>query len=448
MAPSVNPNRITGYFYLLSLCLLLLGLAFGLLASLQYVFPGFIREYLSFERTRPLHVSPVIFWIIITAAGTVFNYLSQHIRHNIYSGKLLSVSLLLFGTTLLLILILYLNGIFGGREYWEFPPFLAIPIGLGWVLLLINFVRSLESFRQQPVYVWMWFTGLVFFLFTFLESYLWIFPYFRSHVINDMTIQWKSYGSMVGCWNMLIYGSSIFLMDKITGNHNNSHSRLAFTLYYIGLFNLMFNWGHHIYTLPGHRIVQYISYGVSMTELLLLGRIIYRWRDTLTIAQRYFHRGAYRFLMAADVWIFLNLTLAILMSIPAINLYTHGTHVTVAHTMGTTIGINTMLLLAFVLDYCLEINPDFNQFNKWIRGGFWVANAGLLVFWISFIVAGVFKSQWQMADNPAPFRVMMDSLRPFFASTLIAGTCIAAGLEIIVFPALLSLLRPPRPKAT
>lgn len=134
VAPSVNPNRITGYFYLLSLCLLLLGLAFGLLASLQYVFPGFIREYLSFERTRPLHVSPVIFWIIITAAGTVFNYLSQHIRHNIYSGKLLSVSLLLFGTTLLLILILYLNGIFGGREYWEFPPFLAIPIGLGWVL--------------------------------------------------------------------------------------------------------------------------------------------------------------------------------------------------------------------------------------------------------------------------------------------------------------------------
>ncbi|HNP78130.1 MAG: cbb3-type cytochrome c oxidase subunit I [Cyclobacteriaceae bacterium] len=441
MEPSVNRSQVTGYFYLLSLSLLLLGLAFGVLASLQYVFPGLIREYLSFERTRPMHVSPVIFWIILTAAGTVFNYLSQHTHKPIYSKKLLLLSLGLFGATLLAIFVLYLNGIFGGREYWEFPPLLAIPIGLGWFLMILNFVLSLGSFRQQPVYIWMWITGFVFFLFTFLESYLWIFPYFRSHVVNDMTIQWKSYGSMVGCWNMLIYGSSIFLMDKITGNQRNSHSRIAFTLYYIGLFNLMFNWGHHIYTLPGHRFVQYISYGVSMTELLLLGRIIYHWRDTLTVAQKFFHRGSYRFLMAADAWIFLNLTLAILMSVPAINLYTHGTHVTVAHTMGTTIGINTMLLLAFVLDYCLEHNKEFNQYNSWIRAGFWLANFGLLIFWISFIAAGMFKSQWQMDANPAPFRVMMDSLRPFFISALVAGTCVAAGLEAIVIPALISLFK-------
>ncbi|MBK7605177.1 MAG: hypothetical protein IPI15_16690 [Saprospiraceae bacterium] len=47
-----------------------------------------------------------------------------------------------------------------------------------------------------------------------MESYLWIFPYFRNNIVNDMTLQWKSYGSMVGSWNMLIYGSSIFLMEK------------------------------------------------------------------------------------------------------------------------------------------------------------------------------------------------------------------------------------------
>lgn len=60
----------------------------------------------------------------------------------------------------------------------------------------------------------MWLTGLFFFLFTYMESYLWLFPYFRNNVINDMTVQWKSYGSMVGSWNMLIYGCSIFLMEK------------------------------------------------------------------------------------------------------------------------------------------------------------------------------------------------------------------------------------------
>ena len=44
----------------------------------------------------------------------------------------------------------------------------------------------------------------------------------------------------------------------------------------------------------------------------------------------------------------LNLVLSISISIPAINFYTHGTHITVAHAMGSTIGINTLLLLASI----------------------------------------------------------------------------------------------------
>ena len=57
---------------------------------------------------------------------------------------------------------------------------------------------------------------------------------------------------------------------------------------------------------------------------------------------------AYKLMLLADFWIFLNIILALLISIPAINLFTHGTHITVAHSMGTTIGINTLILLSSV----------------------------------------------------------------------------------------------------
>src|SRR5690554_7380910 len=53
-------------------------------------------------------------------------------------------------------------------------------------------------------------------------------------------------------------------------------------------------------------------------------------------------------MLLADFWIFLNIILALLISIPAINLFTHGTHITVAYSMGTTIGINTLILLSSV----------------------------------------------------------------------------------------------------
>lgn len=430
---SSKPTAIARIFLLTGLLLLLTGLCWGLTGGLQYIMPGFLKQQISFERVRPLHVSSVIFWIIMAATGSVVTYLQQHSGSKIYSLLLLRLQLIIFSVSFLAILISYLFGIFGGREYWEFHPAFALPIALGWILFLINFIKSVGSFRKQPVYIWMWLTGIVFFLFTFLESYLWLIPYFRNNIVNDMTVQWKSYGSMVGSWNMLIYGSSIFLMDKISNNKTYSHSNIAFLLYFTGLFNLMFNWGHHIYTLPTHNFIKHVSYIVSMTELLILGRIIYKWRSTVDDARKYFHQAAYRFLLAADVWIFLTLLLAIAMSIPAINVYTHGTHITVAHTMGATIGINSFLLLAFASDILRDTCLPFTKYPRLLTRGYWIANISLFFFWISLIAAGILKARWQMSDVRLPFSTMMLQLRPFFIVFFASGVLMAGGLVFIIY---------------
>lgn len=423
-------------FSLVALLLLATGMVWGVTGGLQYLMPGFLKTYISFERIRPLHVSSVVFWIILGAMGAVLSYLQQHTGKKIMSAKLLKIQFLLFTITVLLILISYCAGIFGGREYWEFHPLLSLPITIGWVLFLINFLRSAGSLKNQPVYIWMWLTGIVFFLFTFLESYLWVFPYFRNHVITDMTIQWKSYGSMVGAWNMLLYGSSIFLMDKINNHKKYSYSKIAFVLYFTGLFNLMFNWGHHIYTLPTHAYIKHISYAVSMTELLILGRIIYLWRASLTAARKNFYHISYRFLAAADLWIFLTLLLAIVMSVPAFNVYTHGTHITVAHTMGATIGINSFILLAISFDLLNDTCQSFEPFKKLFNRGYWLANISLLVFWLSLIGAGILKSRWQMSQDQEVFQTMMQQLRPFFVLFFISGTTLLSGILMVIYPLL------------
>ena len=421
-------------FIIIALFLLSAGMIFGLTGGLQYLIPGFLKEHLSFEKVRPLHVSSVVFWIIISAMGSVLTYLQEHAGKKLRYPFLLKMQLIVFVISIISILTSYCLGVFGGREYWEFHPLLALPIIAGWLLFIINFFGTIGALKRQPVYVWMWMTGLIFFLFTFLESYLWMFPYFRNNVVNDMTVQWKSYGSMVGSWNMLIYGSAIYLMDKISGSKKYSFSVIAFALYFTGLFNLMFNWGHHVYTLPTHGYIKHISYAVSMTEIILLGRIIYLWRDSLSAAKKYFYQTTYRFLVAADAWIFLTLALAICMSIPAINLYTHGTHITVAHTMGATIGINTMLLLAFAYDILGNTCRSFDPYKKMISRGYWVANISLFVFWIALIIAGVIKAKWQMSAQQIPFSSMMLQLRPFLILFVIAGAFMMTGFLMIIYP--------------
>ncbi|MBE2246643.1 MAG: cbb3-type cytochrome c oxidase subunit I [Candidatus Competibacteraceae bacterium] len=429
-----NSKPVSHYFLFFALILLACGVTYGTIGGLQYLIPGYLKETLSFEKTRPLHVSSVVFWIIIAAVGSMLSYLPQHTGKKIYSSMLARIQLMLMIGAALAITIGYYAGIFGGREYWEFPPLFSLPIIIGWLLLIYNYISSIGNLFKQPVYVWMWLTGVLFFLFTYLESLLWVIPYFRSHVINDMTIQWKSYGSMVGSWNMLIYGCGIFLMDKISGEKKYSYSSIAFLLYFIGLFNLMFNWGHHIYTLPTHAYVKHISYIVSMTELLLLGRIIYKWKDSVSTARKYFYYLPFRFMVAADIWIFLTLSLALAMSVPAINVFTHGTHITVAHTMGATIGINTFMLLAFVFDILGEKSYYVKQNRKSIMIGFWSANISLFIFWISLIGAGITKAIWQMKSNQEIFGEMMKNLWPYFLSFVIAGFVLATAFWIMIVP--------------
>jgi len=407
------------------------GILWGLCGVLQYAVPGLWRDAFSFQKIRPLHVSSVLFWIILTASGSVVSFMQEHTGRPLYSSRLLRIQLYLFLLSFVLIVAAYVSGLFGGREYWEFPPAISLLIVLAWIMFILNFFRSIGSLRAQPVYVWMWATGVIAFLFTFLESYLWLLPWFRTSLVHDMTVQWKSYGSMVGSWNMLIYGCSLFLMGKLKGDHSYSRSPMAFLLYFVGLTNLMFNWGHHIYTLPTHSVVRSLSYLISMTELFILGRILWTWRAGLEEEKKYHHLIAYRFLFAADVWVLLNLILAILMSVPAINVYTHGTHITVAHAMGTTIGINSMLLFAFV--WALVGRPHRDAVQIGLKRAFAALNISLLLFWLTLIAAGMLRAVWQMQAQREAFSSLSARLHPVYVVLLLTGTVLAASLLAVAF---------------
>jgi len=80
-------------FLYFSLSLFSLGIFFGLLAALQYIFPNFLKPLLSFERIRPLHVSSVVFWIIVAAVGTVLTYTQEYINKKFSQSNWRSCSL-------------------------------------------------------------------------------------------------------------------------------------------------------------------------------------------------------------------------------------------------------------------------------------------------------------------------------------------------------------------
>src|SRR5690606_21784629 len=127
------------------------------------------------------------------AQGTVVYFLGTHFSVSTDKCVSLRWSRWLWMMSVVLALGSFLMGQYGGREYWEFPPLIYLPIFLSWLFFAaFLYPTVLKNIRKQPVYVWMWCTGVLFFILSFLEANLWLIPWFRENYIRDITIQWKA----------------------------------------------------------------------------------------------------------------------------------------------------------------------------------------------------------------------------------------------------------------
>jgi len=421
-----------------------LGLAafIGVLSSIVYIYPDFLKNIIPFNQLRPIHTTSAISWIILTATGGIYYYITKIEKVKLRYPYLEKIHLILFLITGIAIYYSYITGIMGGREYLEYYPALTIPILIGWLLFGVNYFSSmLKQVEKWPVYFWMWGTGIVFMTYHLSEAHFWIFSNIRNDFIKDISIQWKSYGSFVGSWNLLVYGTAIYLMAKIKGDDNIGRGKESFFFYFLGLTNLMFGWAHHTYIIPTQPWIRYIAYAVSMTEWIIFIHIVYNWKKSLSKEKIKTNQMAYRFLIASDFWVFFNLTLALLMSIPTLNYFMHGTHITVAHSMGTTIGINTSILLASVsyIISDLKKNNKLNN-NKFIIAGYYSFNSILLLFLVVLISGGVFKSIWMNNNLDTTFGALQEDSSPIFIAFIATGLALFISIILIIIPMIKQLL--------
>lgn len=412
--------------------LLLFSLVLGVITAFSFIFHEHIKDYLPLQQLRPMHVSAALFWILSGASLNIFlhNQKDKTVPKNALSIR--NVSIVLWQISIVVIFIHYTFKQFGGREYWEFPGWISLLLLLCWIgFCSYYFLFWKNEPNKRPQYIIMWGTGMLFFLITFIEQNLWQITWFRESFLQEVTIQWKANGSMVGAWNQMIYGTSLYLMVQISGKKEIAFDKKSIVFYFLGFTNLLFNWGHHIYNLPTNNWMRHVAYAISMTEWILLINIIQGFKKTLSETLRFKQLISYRFLIASEFWVFLNLILALFMSIPAINRYTHGTHITVAHAMGTTIGINSMILLGSFA-YLLKIDDIQMKQKKIFHVGFLIIQISLAIFWLSLIAAGVFSAYDQTYLGIKTYASVIPSVVTSLYVFATAGLFMLIGFAIII----------------
>lgn len=429
----MNSKNIFYFYFLTGLISLYLGLLFAILGAFQYINPIFLKDILPFNTLRPLHVTLVLSCIILLSVGGIYYYVKEDFETQKNFNLLAKINWFVWVLTGIIIILCYFFGKFEGKEYLEFPSYLFFPIIFGWLIFGFNIIINVKkSVKKIPVYLWMWITGICFMIYHFTEAHFWTLPFFREHFLRDIMIQWKAGGSYVGSWNMLVYGTSIYIMYKISGDENLSFSKKSFFFYFLGLTNLMFGWAHHIYIIPTQSWIRYLSYLTSMTEWIVLIDIIWSWSKNLNSNIKEKYKFSYLILLSTDVWIILNLFFVLLISIPSINYYTHGTHFTVAHSMGTTIGINTTILLAAL--YFIVDKEQQNLKLKHFKLFLYLFNIILFIFWILLMILGYKRAVWLHSNSNIVFATLQDSLKNYYIMFCVSGILVTFLFLLLTFP--------------
>ncbi|MBL4698515.1 MAG: cbb3-type cytochrome c oxidase subunit I [Phycisphaerales bacterium] len=410
----------------------------GLLGALYYipaVSPVLQRMGIHFTALRPIHTTFAVVFILLAGVAVVHRYF-EDIAGTMKSPERLRLKVQVISWTIAAVGILgsYIAGVFSGREYMGFHPIFSIPIMLGWIMFAWNFFSHVgRGILTKPVYVTMWGVGTLFFIYTFTEQHAWLLPGVFAEPIVDMRIQWKATGTLVGSFNLFVYGTLYFVGCKLSKNESYAHSRMAYALFGVGLLNSFTNFAHHTYHLPQGHLIKWISFVVSMAEIILLARVIWDITGMVKARRPSPPCGIQLFMASAKWWTGFILVTSILISIPPINTLIHGTRLVMGHAMGAMIGIDSMALFAAITWMLIEVLNrrgkdaqmlSSRRYLRWIIG-FNIGVAGL-VGWLTisgigtaiYRYEGLATPEWIVVAGPFIF-VVCGLIASYFLMQLI-----------------------------
>jgi nitric oxide reductase subunit B len=415
---------------LIAIAITLVGGLLGALYSVPSLAPTFQSLGLDLRQLRPVHTTFASAWIFLGGMAVVHRYLMDHGGYATDGDRWrLRIQVLCWAAAGFGILVTLLAGVGSGREYVGFHPAFSVLILTGWLCYAWNFFRIVgPAFWNRPLYVTMWGVGTVFFVYTFLEQHAYLLPEFWGDPVHDLRVQWKATGTLVGAFNLFVYGSIIYIGERISGDAEYGHSRTAYALFAVGLLNSFTNFAHHTYHLPQRDLVKWISFVVSMMEIIILVRAVsdlvklVRTREDRPFCAT---RGSFS---AAKYWSVAIVGSAVLISVPPLNAIIHGTYAVTGHAMGATIGIDTMILLGAVIWIVGEYlrgregedasNPLHCARMRWSVIGLNVGVA-LLVGWLHLagVVTGLTRMRLAPSEVYVPPAWLASSSGIMFAAT-------------------------------
>lgn len=423
-------QKISYYFFAVCMLLLSLQLVYGFIMAFCHVGYDVLHEIIPFNVARGCHNNLLLLWLIAGFMGACYYIVPEEVNTEIVSEKLAYlqlIALVIVGVTA--IIGFHLNW-WEGRKFLEIPRFLDYLVVVDVLLFLgiIGFTVYKGTRRTTTSMV------LYFGLFAAALLYLPGMIDTDNQTTDSFWRWWVVHLWVEGVWELILGALLAYLLIKLTGVDREVIEKWIFIIIGLTFLSGVLGTGHHYYWVGLPQYWLYIGgFFSSLEPLSFLGMTIYALSVVKRRTLQHPNSIALTWMVSCAILAFVGAGfLGFVHTLPAINIYTHGTLVTACHGHLAFWGAYASIVLA-IISYTLPIITGRKIYDLFAsKYAFWASNIGMIGMVLSFGVAGVVQVYLErMLD--LDFFVIREELKLYFGSLICFATIFATGIYTFVY---------------
>lgn len=421
--PHIDPrlSRLVIWYLVAATFWLLFGTTVGEYLGIKFVAPDADHlSWLSFGRLRPVHTNAVFWgWGSLGMLGLGYYIVPRVGNVAIHSIKMGWYSLLLINLAVIIGTLCLMGGINnGGGEYREYVwPVMAL-FGIGLIITLVNFIKTIATRKTKEIYISNWYmvSAIIFTLVITLVAYL---PFWQNG-LGETIVQGYYMHQGVGMWFMLFtLGIVYYFLPQQLNKPIYSYSLGVLAFWTQILFYTLIGTHHFVFSaIPWWLQTVAIVGSAGMAIPVIAGTT-----NFLMTFQGDWHKlkTSYTlpFFLVGIIFYFTGSMQGTAEAFRFTNLVWHFTDFTVAHSHLTMYGIISFFLWACIYAVLPRLTgKEAPQIT--IGAHFWLALTGLMFYSIPLMYGGTLKGLMWMEGKPFIDSVSM--MMPYWLWRAIGGS--------------------------
>jgi len=380
-------QKVAYMFFALSIVLLLLQIVYGFIMGFAHAGYDGLHELIPFNVGTAVHKNLLVVWLISGFMGAAYYIIPEESQNELVSvplAKLQFWSLALVGVA----------AVVGFHfNWWEGRKFLEIPRPLDYlvvvnVLLFLGIILvTLFRGKQKTTTALVLAMGLFFAALLYLPGMIW----FDNQSVDSFFRWWVVHLWVEGVWELVMGGILAYLLIKLTGVDRELIEKWLYVIVGLTFLSGILGTGHHYYYIGAPKYWLMIGGIFSALEpLAFLGMALFALAMYRKGEKNHPNKLALYWTLGTAIMSFAGAgLLGIAHTIPAVNMWTHGTLITAMHGHLAFWGAYAMMVISIIVYAMPQLTGRKLYNTAGASYAFWLSNIGMVGMTTAFAAAGV-----------------------------------------------------------